>query len=552
MTLVFARVRSGKLSNRDLAKHYDRLYNQNKIRFGETDLNTNTKKAAYIRKYHPFIEIRVRQEKLQSLIDRAGLEYHGDIEVLTGGLSRNLTVLEQKIDKGLEQKIPPINHPAVKLDPHRDVKEQINNLSRISADGGAIDFNTSMDLSLATDIDPDMMEPNNASIETQTETVNTKETGTEQPSFEDQVSEPSEGQPEEEYEEPMEINTPQRQVMAITNKMKLDTGNSIPIWKKANNSADEAAYLRQYIRDLTRFKELKLLDNDAVLINASLVKSGRTGIYAEMPKEAEGKVEEFIKYLRVAYGLSAVDLLRELQNTKQENHESPFAFLSRVINLYYEARNEPKKTIQQIMDVPTETNEIIRLYLNGLKDPRVRVAIRSRLDDLDLTKIAKATRNAIMALKESNSLNVNHINADNGPSVDTITEELQVLNINSSRGKQFGQRNKFQRGKPHRQGSTRMDNIECYFCHKRGHFARDCRQKANSSWKPRGQFRKSGFNSRGLTRYNGTNSSYKTNKPNNQDAGPQKYSRKTHNFSCFECGKPGHYAKDCRSKRSQQ
>lgn len=559
MTLVFARVRSGKLSNRDLAKHYDRLYNQNKIRFGETDLDSNIKKAAYVRKYHPYIEIRVRQEKLQSLIDRAGLEYHGDIEVITGGLSRNLTVLEQKIDKGLEGKIAPINHPAVKLDPHRDVKEQINNLSRISADGEAIDFNTSMDLSLATDIDPDMMEPNNASIETQTETINTKDTGTEQPSFdhqiEDQVSETSEGQPEE-YDEHnssnMQISTPQRQVMAITNKMKLDTGNSIPVWKKANNSTDEAAYLRQYIRDLTRFKELGLLDNDAVLINASLVKSGRTGIYAEMPKEAESEVEEFIKYLRVAYGLSAVDLLRELQSTKQENHESPFAFLSRVINLYYEARNEPKKTVQQIMVIPTETNEIIRLYLNGLKDPRVRVAIRSRLDDLDLTKIAKATRNAQMALKESNSLNVNHINADNGPSVDNITEELQVLNINSSRGKQFGQRNKFQRGRPTRQGSTRMDNVECYFCHKRGHFARDCRQKANSSWKPRGQFRKSGFNSRGSTRYNGTSSSYKTNKTNNQDAGPQKYSRRTHNFSCFECGKPGHYAKDCRSKRSQQ
>ena len=335
---------------------------------------------------------------------------HGDIEVITGGIQRNLTVLEEKLDRGLTQKIEPINHPAVALDSTKDLKEQVLDLSRIAGEGGKIDFNTSMDLSLATDIDPDMMEPKNVSAETQTEIVDTREVGEQigeqiskvfqamgsQTDLTPSLSENySEGGDNEEAETPsMEVDAPQRQVMAITNKMKLDTGNSIPVWKKANNSTDEAAYLRQYIRDLTRFKELGLLDNDAVLINASLVKSGRTGIYAEMPKEAETKVEEFIKYLRVAYGLSAVDLLRELQSTKQENHESPFAFLSRVINLYYEARNEPKKTVQQIMEVPTETNEIIRLYLNGLKDARVRVAIRSRLDDLDLTKIAKATRNA--------------------------------------------------------------------------------------------------------------------------------------------------------------
>ena len=567
-TLVFAKVRSGKLSNRDLAKHYDRLYNQNKIKFGETGLEGNIKKAAYIRKNHPYIEVRVRQEKLQSLIDRAGLELHGDIEVITGGIQRNLTVLEEKLDKGLTQKIQPINHPAVALDSTKDLKEQVLNLSRISGEGGKIDFNTSMDLSLATDIDPDMMEPKNVSAETQTEIVDTREVGEQigeqiskvfqamgsQTDLTPSLSENySEGEDNEEAETPsMEVDAPQRQVMAITNKMKLDTGNSIPVWKKANNSTDEAAYLRQYIRDLTRFKELGLLDNDAVLINASLVKSGRTAIYAEMPKEAETKVEEFIKYLRVAYGLSAVDLLRELQSTKQENHESPFAFLSRVINLYYEARNEPKKTAQQIMEVPTETNEIIRLYLNGLKDARVRVAIRSRLDDLDLTKIAKATRNAQMALKESNSLSVNHINADNGLSVDTITEELQVLNINSHRGKPFGQRNKFQRGRTNRQGSTRFENVECYFCHKRGHFARDCRQKTNSSWKSRGPSRKPGFSNRGTTRYGGPNSNYRSNKPTNPEAGQQKYSRRTPNFSCYECGKPGHYAKDCRSKRSQQ
>ena len=563
-TLVFAKVRSGKLSNRDLAKHYDRLYNQNKIKFGETGLDSNIKKAAYIRKNHPYIEVRVRQEKLQSLIDRAGLELHGDIEVITGGVQRNLTVLEEKLDKGLTQKIDPINHPAVALDPNKDLKEQLLDLSRISGEGGNIDFNTSMDLSLATDIDPDLMEPKNVSIDTQTETVDTREIGEQISAITQTIGNQTEveiGTKESQTEaideevdtSTMEVDKTSGQVFTVeTSNMKLDTGNSIPIWKKANNQADEAAYLRQYIRDIIRFKELGLLKNDAVLINASLVKSGRTGIYAEMPKEAEGDVKEFIKYLRVAYGLSAVDLLRELQNTRQESHESPFAFLSRVINLYYEARNETKKTIAEIMKVPTETNEIIRLYLNGLKDPRVRVAIRSRLDDLDLNKIAKATRNAQMALKESNSLSVNHVAASNpGSSIEDITEELQVLNINSSRGKSWGQRGKTSQWKHNHNKSPRMDNVECYFCHKRGHFARDCRQKANS-WKSRGSLRKPGFNARGTTRYGGSNSNYKSNKPNNSEAGQQKYSRRTPNFSCYECGKPGHYAKDCRSKRSQQ
>ena len=563
-TLVFAKVRSGKLSNRDLAKHYDRLYNQNKIKFGETGLDSNIKKAAYIRKNHPYIEVRVRQEKLQSLIDRAGLELHGDIEVITGGVQRNLTVLEEKLDKGLTQKIDPINHPAVALDPNKDLKEQLLDLSRISGEGGNIDFNTSMDLSLATDIDPDLMEPKNVSIDTQTETVDTREIGEQISAITQTIGNQTEveiGTKESQTEaideevdsSTMEVDKTSGQVFTVeTSNMKLDTGNSIPIWKKANNQADEAAYLRQYIRDIIRFKELGLLKNDAVLINASLVKSGRTGIYAEMPKEAEGDVKEFIKYLRIAYGLSAVDLLRELQNTRQESHESPFAFLSRVINLYYEARNETKKTIAEIMKVPTETNEIIRLYLNGLKDPRVRVAIRSRLDDLDLNKIAKATRNAQMALKESNSLSVNHVAASNpGSSIEDITEELQVLNINSSRGKSWGQRGKTSQWKHNHNKSPRMDNVECYFCHKRGHFARDCRQKANS-WKSRGSLRKPGFNARGTTRYGGSNSNYRSNKPNNSEAGQQKYSRRTPNFSCYECGKPGHYAKDCRSKRSQQ
>ena len=60
---MFTKLRSSKLSNRELAKHYDRLYNQNKVEFGHTGLTLNTEKAAYIRKYHPFIETRMTKDE---------------------------------------------------------------------------------------------------------------------------------------------------------------------------------------------------------------------------------------------------------------------------------------------------------------------------------------------------------------------------------------------------------------------------------------------------------------------------------------------------------
>ena len=153
---------------------------------------------------------------------------------------------------------------------------------------------------------------------------------------------------------------------------------------------------------------------------------------------------------------------------------------------------QAKKTLEDIKSNPIETNEIIRLFLTGLRDPRVRIAVRSRLDDLDLTKIAKATRNAQQALKESSSTNVNHVAADQEPE-DKISDELSVMNINANK-------------------ILRVDkqNIECFKCRKIGHYARDCR-----------------------TSYGGNGN------------------KSTTKFSCYNCGKPNHYARDCRSKRTQ-
>ena len=545
MTLIFVRIKPLKLGNRELAKYWDRLYNQSKIQFGFTHLTKNTEKAAYIKKYHQYIELRIQEEKFRSLCDRAALDTN-DFKLITTGVNRDLTLLEEAIDRGLEERINSLPQKAKTVTQGKDIKEQIAELTSLTKEefdqkSSSTEFESILDMSMAIEVDPDTMELSGETIGTQTETLVTT-VDNEQQTEHSVITVESQTESSGAESGPMEIDgTLNKSVKCyqVNAEMKLDTGSSIPLWKKASNSLDETRNLRQYIRDLLRFKKLKLLENEAVLINASLVKSGRTDVYAEMPKDAEENVEKFIKYLRTAYGLSAVEMLKELQSIKQESGESPHTFLSRVVNLYYEARNEAKKTLEDIQSNPIETNEIIRLYLAGLRDPRVRIAVRSRLDDLNLTKIAKATRNAQMALKESNSLSVNHVAANQGTSVDGISDKLHVMNINSN--KKFNQNSKnfkpwsqqksysnqqksysTQRYGKNEKPDKRM--IECFKCRKVGHYARDCR---------------SGDSNRTGQGYTKSNYSPKGAKPITK-------------FSCYNCGKPNHYAKDCRSKKSNK
>ena len=534
-TIVYIEVSPKKLSNREVSKVYDSLYRQGKL--AQHDKLTNTlQKAQYIRNSERFVTIRIPDTRIPAFLGRSGIT-RKDINTVRGGTHRDLDQLEAEAES--EDDLGEYKYPAIKLEPENENEDLsttiINAIQKMDNDPRNLMEGTGdMDISLAVRADSD----DEALKDAVEEEVNLDQSNSSGWDDLDQTI----GQVElTSHTTSMGVlpTVPPRtttlpvlmnQINEGKDKtdMKLDAGGSIPIWKKGSDKKEEVQNVRMYIRDLKRLKTLKVLRNEALLINASLVKSGRTSLYEEMPKEAEESVDEFVKYLQTAYGLTRIDMMRDLQNLKQGKDESPYTFLSRVITLYYEARGEAKKTAQQVIESRIEKFEITKLFLDGLYDNRISVQLQSRIDELKFSELALTAKNAASALQRAAAASINHIEQTGEQTLQQLERAIDVLNIKSD---QRAMKN----WKPNSGKENRHAFGACYSCGKRRHRAKDCRSKNNKEQRKCFFCNKVGHLERDCR------AKKRGNRPEKSGAKEKR---------CYNCNKPGHFARECKAPKS--
>ena len=286
-----------------------------------------------------------------------------------------------------------------------------------------------------------------------------------------------------------EVFQPVREIQVNTtltdNQMKLDTNSIIPIWKKGTTEKEEIQNIRNYIRDIRRIQALRVVKNEPILINASLVKSGRTYLYEELPKEAEQSIDGFVAYLKTAYGLNQVDLLRELQEIRQGANENPYTYLSRTVNLFYEAKGLSKKTIAEA-ERSSEREEILSLFIRGIRSNQVRQALRCDLHTLNLNNLAMRTLNIQRAFEPEAKTDYS-INATNEAEDEIVdddedehTQEVNHITRDRRMPRQFSERKQYRDRSCFNCGSHNHINrfcpydVICRICDQEGHYARDC------------------------------------------------------------------------------
>ena len=534
--LLYLQVNPKKLSEKKVGQVYDRLNKRGKIVARHSTYVNTVDKVWYITRNYKFVDIYIEKGKLKEFIDTFKLDL-SDFKNVRGGNASDIRTLSEQTRAQLDESDLSFKLPARKIksevgdsleksildtveelvkDEANMTEEQKLEESLLAEDGNEdlIDVSTMADMSeivgdsapfnsqVSFDVSRSML---NSGFDDST--VHTQKKDTVMPESKN-----------------IEVLT------ADENKsktdIKLDATASIPVWRKSSDPDENNRLVEMYIRDLGRIKQLDIGKNDAWLINASLVKSNRTDLYIELPAKADSDISEFIKYLKAAYGLSKVAKRRALNNIKQGSTESPHAFLSRIVNTYYDVRGEQRKTLDAIEADKNQKYDIMSLYLKGLNNPKVRVTIKQSIGDITLPNLSTITRDIVEALYDDDqSTAVNMVLEGNtviNTKVDDLSKKLESLSVNLAKFKYDSNYGSKPAGKQNYQ-SNRNKNYHPYSQNKHNQYNQPKGQNQNSKQDKKVQ-----------------------NGQNHADLPPK---NTVFRGSCYYCGKPGHSKRYCKKRQ---
>lgn len=515
--LLYLQVNPKKLSDKKVSQVYDRLNKLGKIIARHSTYTNTVDKVWFIHRTYKFVDIYIEKGKLREFINTFKLDLT-DFKNVRGGNEADIRTLSEKTQAEINESDLSFKLPArrIKHEPGDSLEKSIletvdeiekeeasmseeqleESLLRDREDDNLIDVSNLADMSA---IEGDATPFNSqVSFEVSRSMLSSGNDDKDVPGKNN-----SKGKSGQQRVEILGVDTGKDTTKAKTD-IKLDATASIPVWRKSLDADENSRFVESYIRDLERLKTLNIGKEDAWLINASLVKSNRTELYVELPAGADTDIAKFVTYLRAAYGLSKVAKRRALNNIKQASSESAHAFLSRIINTYYEVRGEEKKTLTEIEADKNEKYDIVSLFLKGLQNSKVRIALKQKIGELTMGNLSTNTRDITEALQDENVQNtaVNLVMDGHktiNSKVDDLAQKIEAITINMAKfsakqsDKHFRQNKRFEpytKNKANKQPSKAGQDSkisgppkgvkfrgECFYCGKSGHSKRYCKKR---------------------------------------------------------------------------
>ena len=534
--LIYLQVNPKKLSDKKVGQVYDRLNKRGKIVARHSTYVNTADKVWFIHRNYKFVDIYIEKGKLREFIDTFKLDL-SDFKNVRGGNASDIRTLSEQTRAQLDESDLSFKLPARKIKSEvgdsleKSILDTVEEL--VKEEANMTEEQRLEESLLAEDGNEDLIDV--STMADMSEIVGDSAPFNSQVSFDVSRSMLNSG-----FDDST-VHTQKRDTVMPENKkievltaeetntktdIKLDATASIPVWRKSSDPDENNRLVEMYIRDLGRIKQLDIGKNDAWLINASLVKSNRTDMYIELPAKADSDISEFIKYLKAAYGLSKVAKRRALNNIKQGSTESPHAFLSRIVNTYFDVRGETRKTLDAIEADKNQKYDIMSLYLKGLNNPKVRVTIKQSIGEITLPNLSTITRDIVEALSDdTQSTTVNMVLEGNtviNSKVDDLSKKLESLSVNLAKFKYDSNYGSKPAGKQNYQ-NNRNKNYHPY-----------SQNKHNQNIQQKGQ-----------------NPSSKQDKKfqNGQNRGDLPPKNTVFRGSCYYCGKAGHSKRYCKKRQ---